>query len=58
MALDEHKGNDLTVMVRNISFLIDKDLMDKVRPIQVDLIEFGGQAGFQITSRLPTGGCG
>jgi iron-sulfur cluster assembly protein len=57
MALDEPKENDSTFTEQDISFAIDRDLLEKAKPIRLDFVESGGQTGFQITSRLPTGGC-
>ena len=56
MALDEPNKNDYVVTEQDIKFAIDKDLLEKARPIRIDFIDSGGQTGFQITSRLPTGG--
>jgi Fe-S cluster assembly iron-binding protein IscA len=57
MALDEPKENDSTFIEQDITFAIDKDLLEKAKPIRLDFVESGGQTGFQITSSLPAGGC-
>jgi len=57
MVFDEPEENDLTVTVRSIPFSINRDLLDKARPIRIDFVEYGGRRGFLLTSSLPTGGC-
>jgi len=57
MVFDEPEENDLTVTVRSIPFSINRDLLDKARPIRIDFVEYGGLRGFLLTSSLPTGGC-
>jgi len=61
MSLDEPKDNDTTFPEQGITFAIDKDLLEKAKPIQLDFVEACGQAGFQFTSNLPEeggeGGC-
>jgi iron-sulfur cluster assembly protein len=61
MALDEPKENDTIFTEQDITFAIDKDLLEKAKPIRLDFVESGGQTGFQLTSSLPTeggeGGC-
>lgn len=59
MALDESQGNDEVFTDRGITFLIDKKLMEEVKPINVDFIESVRGSGFRLTSSLKTGGgCG
>jgi len=58
LVFDEPGEKDLTVTVRNIAFAINRDLLDKARPIRIDFVECGGRKGFLLTSSLPTGGCG
>ena len=48
LALDEQKDNDSSFDVKGFQFLVDRNLMDTVAPIQVDMTE----AGFVINSRL------
>lgn len=60
MALDEPKENDTVFTEKEITFAIDRDLLEKAKPIRLDFIESGGQSGFQLTSSLPAegeGGC-
>jgi len=59
MALDEPQDNDLTFEKQGINFAIEKDLVEKAKPIRVDFIESDQGAGFKLTSSLPaTEGCG
>jgi len=57
MILDEPKGDDLIVTEQGIPFIIDKELLEKAKPIRIDFIESTKRSGFQITSRLPVLGC-
>ncbi len=56
MALDEPKENDHTMTDRGITYLIEKDLLEKTRPIRIDFVESADGAGFKLTSSLPS--CG
>jgi Fe-S cluster assembly iron-binding protein IscA len=58
MALDESQGNDEVFTDRGITFLVDKKLLEEVKPINVDFIESGRGSGFKLTSSLAAGGCG
>lgn len=60
MALDEPQENDLTFSEQGITFAIEKDLYERVKPIQVDFVESVSGSGFQLTSSLPVCGdcCG
>ncbi len=53
MALDEPKDNDETIDEAGISFLIEKSLLDKTKPINVDFTDGPMGSGFSITSNLP-----
>jgi selenocysteine lyase/cysteine desulfurase len=56
--LDDPRESDVTITVGDLTFAINRDLLDKARPIRLDFVEFGGRKGLQLTSRLPAGGCG
>jgi len=56
MALDEQQDNDITLTDRNINFIIEKALFDKVKPIRIDFVESGRGAGFRVTSSMASGG--
>jgi len=59
MALDEPKNEDEVFNEKGTKFIIDKDLLNQVKPINVDFIESAGSSGFKLTSSLaPSGGCG
>ncbi|MCG8553031.1 MAG: IscA/HesB family protein [Desulfobacterales bacterium] len=54
MALDEKKETDTVFTFDNIEYIIDKDLLEKASPVDID---FAG-TGFRLDSGLtPTGGC-
>ena len=54
MALDEPKNSDDTFEVDGYTFIVEKDLMAKAKPITVDL----SYMGFQVNSSLELGGGG
>ena len=59
MALDEPKDDDEIVKNNGITFLVNKDLLEKAKPINVDFVESAMGSGFSISSALSTGGgCG
>ncbi|MCX7982394.1 MAG: hypothetical protein N2572_05755 [Syntrophales bacterium] len=59
MALDEQNENDEVIEEKGVTFLIEKDLLKEVKPIQVDFITTPMGSGFRLTSALPSGGaCG
>lgn len=56
MALDEPQENDLTLADQGITFAIEKKLFEDAKPIRVDFVESLNGSGFQLTSKLPSGG--
>jgi iron-sulfur cluster assembly protein len=60
MALDEPKSEDEVFDERGTKFIIDKDLLNQAKPINVDFIETARGSGFKLTSALAAaeGGCG
>jgi iron-sulfur cluster assembly protein len=56
MALDQPGANDMTFTDQGLTFVIDRDLLEKARPISVDYVEGPGRSGFQLTSNLSGGG--
>jgi Fe-S cluster assembly iron-binding protein IscA len=59
MALDEPGENDEAFESSGISYIIAKDLLDKVQPVKVDYVSSAYGAGFKIESSLASGsGCG
>jgi iron-sulfur cluster assembly protein len=59
MALDEPKDNDEVIKDNEITYLIEKDLFDRVKPINIDFIDSAMGSGFSITSNMQKAdGCG
>jgi len=59
MALDEPNANDEVIKNNNITYLIEKDLYNQVKPINIDFIDSSMGSGFSITSKLSMGNsCG
>lgn len=57
MALDEPKENDEKFTDENITFVINKDLFERVKPIKIDFVHTQNGSGFYIKSSLPAA-CG
>ncbi|MDL1967735.1 MAG: hypothetical protein LWW97_04105 [Deltaproteobacteria bacterium] len=54
MALDELKDADNTYTVDNFQYIVNKDFMEKVKPIKVDFTAFG----FKVSSGIDvSAGC-
>jgi len=62
MALDDPSVNDEVIKDNNIRYLIDKDLYNNIKPINIDFINSDMGSGFSITSKLSEenscGSCG
>jgi len=59
MALDEPKDDDEVMNNNGITYLMNKDLLDQVKPVVVDFVESTYGSGFSISSNLAKGGtCG
>ncbi len=58
MALDEPGKNDSTFVDQGVTFVIEKGLLEKAKPIRLDFVETGGRSGFKFTSSLPASDCG
>ncbi len=59
MALDEPKDDDVIFEEDGIKYLINKDLFEMVKPVNVDFVESVFGSGFSISSKLSTGAsCG
>lgn len=60
MALDEARNEtDEVIQTSGTTFIIEKDLLNQVKPINIDFITTPQGAGFKLTSSLPEGGgCG
>jgi HesB-like selenoprotein len=59
MAMDEPNVNDEVIKDNNITYLIDKELYNNIKPINIDFIDSDMGSGFSITSKLSEGdSCG
>jgi iron-sulfur cluster assembly protein len=59
MALDEPKVNDEVIKDKEITYLIEKELFNQVKPINIDFVESMTGSGFSITSNMSKGNsCG
>ena len=59
MALDEPQDNDEIIKDNEITYLIDKDLLNRAKPINIDFIDSAMGSGFTISSNLSKGNsCG
>jgi iron-sulfur cluster assembly protein len=60
MALDEPKKEDEVFDEKGTKFIIDKDLLNQAKPINVDFVETARGSGFKLTSSLApaASGCG
>jgi iron-sulfur cluster assembly protein len=55
MALDELRDTDQVFNIDNFQYLVNKDFLEKAKPIKVDFLNIG----FKITSGIELGsGCG
>lgn len=61
LALDEEKPTDELFARQNLTFLVEKDLLEQCGSITVDYAEAGTRSGFTVTSAKPLpdtgGGC-
>jgi Fe-S cluster assembly iron-binding protein IscA len=61
MALDEPKKEDEVFEEKGTKYVIDKDIYDQAKPINVDFVTTPQGAGFKLSSSLSvadSGGCG
>ena len=60
MALDEPGNNDEVFEEKGTKFVIDKDIFNQAKPINVDFVETPQGLGFRLTSSLSAAGgeCG
>jgi Fe-S cluster assembly iron-binding protein IscA len=59
MALDEPQENDVTYTDHGVTFTIEKDLLEQIKPVRVDFVESAEGSGFHLASSLAAGGgCG
>lgn len=58
LALDEKKSDDKLFEEQNITFLVDKGLLEQCGGITVDYHDAGSRSGFSISSTNPLPGAG
>ena len=58
LALDESNESDEVFNENELTFLVEKSLLDTCGSIKVDFIDAGYRSGFSITSTNPIGGGG
>jgi len=58
MSLDEAKEKDKVFEEDGITFVIDEQLFEQVKPVNIDFITTGRGSGFSITSGLSGDSCG
>jgi len=58
MALDEPRNEDEVIEEKGTKFVIEKDILDQVKPITIDFITTPQGAGFKLSSSLPEPGSG
>jgi iron-sulfur cluster assembly protein len=52
MALDESKEDDTIFTDKDVTFMVNKDLFEQVKPIKVDFLNSPRGEGFSISSNL------
>jgi iron-sulfur cluster assembly protein len=50
MALDEPRDDDTVFTESGVTYLVNKDLYDQVKPIKVDFVDTPTGSGFHVTS--------
>jgi iron-sulfur cluster assembly protein len=56
MALDEPKDDDEVTVNNGITYMINKQLLDEVKPVSVEFMESPHGSGFAINSNLKKAG--
>jgi Fe-S cluster assembly iron-binding protein IscA len=56
LVLDEPQENDEVFVRQGVTFLIEKSLYEKAKPIEIDFSGTAPGGGFKITSNLETKG--
>jgi iron-sulfur cluster assembly protein len=52
LVLDESGDDDTIFTEQGMTFMVNKDLLERVKPIKIDFVENPMGSGFQISSRL------
>jgi Fe-S cluster assembly iron-binding protein IscA len=59
MALDESDEYDEIITDRDVTYVVNKTLLEQVKPISIDFVHTPRGSGFKVTSSLDaTSGCG
>ena len=60
LALDELRDNDESFNDKGLTFVVEKEIYEKIKPVTIDYITTPTGEGFQISSNLPEpkGSCG
>lgn len=53
LALDELKEGDELFTDRGLTFVVEKEFYEKIKPVKVDYVETPMGAGFNISSNMP-----
>jgi Fe-S cluster assembly iron-binding protein IscA len=60
LALDELRDNDESFEDRGLTFVVEKEFFEKIKPVTIDFVSTPEGEGFNIASNLPKpeGACG
>ena len=58
LALDDEKETDKSFVKQNLTFLVEKDLLEQCGTISVNYVDAGPRSGFSISSANPLPGAG
>ncbi len=59
MALDESHDDDEVFTDRDVTYLVNKTLFEKVKPVAIDYLQTPRGEGFKLSSNMDTAeGCG
>jgi iron-sulfur cluster assembly accessory protein len=53
LSLDEEKPQDESFRIQDVTFIVEKSLLEQCGGISIDFIEAGNRSGFTITSANP-----
>jgi hypothetical protein len=57
LALDERKETDHLYEIEGFSYIVDKDFMDKVKPIKIEFLDTGFKVTTGMDLRTPCSSC-
>jgi HesB-like selenoprotein len=58
LALDEEKETDESFVKQDLTFLVEKSLLEQCGAISVDYVDAGSRSGFNISTTTPLPGAG